>query len=130
MRTSLDVSELRAVQRDLESVGSRSRAAVKPVLRESGRVVRDLARSKIQGFMSGKSAIKHYPRAITHQAVEGGMAVEVGPERAKKQGGMGAAIEFGSSKAGPFPHLNPAAEEHLPVMQSKIIQAVTDRLWR
>ena len=71
----------------------------------------------------------HYPDSIDHERKFGGLgvAVEVGPNSGKKQGGMGRGFELGSQNQPP--HLDgtralPAAEARL----SKLADAAIDAL--
>lgn len=65
---------------------------------------------------SHRGYLPHYPRAISYDVTSGagGIVGEVGPDRAKLQGGLGRILEFGTINSAPIPHLNPALEAELP----------------
>jgi hypothetical protein len=65
---------------------------------------------------SRRGYLPHYPRAITYEVKAAGADItgEVGPERARLQGGLGRLIEYGSVNNAPIPHLTPALDAELP----------------
>jgi hypothetical protein len=48
---------------------------------------------------------KHYPSSITHDVTveSGSVSADIGPERARPQGGMGPGFEYGSVHTAPHP---------------------------
>jgi hypothetical protein len=65
---------------------------------------------------SHRGYLPHYPRSISYDVTSsaGGIVGEVGPDRAKLQGGLGRILEFGTVNSAPIPHLNPALDAELP----------------
>lgn len=65
---------------------------------------------------SHRGYLPHYPRSISYDVRSGGGGIvgEVGPDRAKLQGGLGRLIEYGSRNSAPIPHLSPALDAELP----------------
>ena len=65
---------------------------------------------------SHRGYLPHYPRSISYDVKAAGDSVigEIGPDRAKLQGGLGRLIEYGSQNNAPIPHLNPALDAELP----------------
>lgn len=65
---------------------------------------------------SHRGYLPHYPRSISYDVTSGSGSIvgEVGPDRAKLQGGLGRLLEFGSRNSAPIPHLNPALDAELP----------------
>lgn len=77
------------------------------IKRDAQRIVRAASR---HGYLP------HYPRSISYDVKAAGGAIvgEVGPDRAKLQGGLGRIIEYGSVNNAPIPHLNPALDAEAP----------------
>lgn len=73
---------------------------------------------------TGYAHIPHLPRAISYDVTSAGGTVtgEVGPDRAKQQGGLGAYVEFGTINNGPLPGGIPAHA----VEEPKFVKAVGD----
>jgi hypothetical protein len=71
---------------------------------------------KIIRAASMKGYLPHYPRAISYDVKSSGGSIigEVGPDRAKLQGGLGRLLEYGSQNNAPIPHLNPALDAEVP----------------
>ena len=65
---------------------------------------------------SHRGYLPHYPRSITYDVTREGdsVSVEIGPERGRLQGGLGAILEFGTSHSPPIPHLSPALDAEAP----------------
>lgn len=86
---------------DLSMVGARSVPAVRTVMADVGSAfARDWADNARE--TSGEHG-KYYPDSIDSELVFDvtGVSVEVGPNRAKKQGAMGRGFEFGSRNQSP-----------------------------
>lgn len=60
--------------------------------------------------------LPHYPRSISYEVTAAGADItgEVGPNRAKTQGGLGSYIEYGTIHNAPIPHLNPGLDQETP----------------
>jgi hypothetical protein len=65
---------------------------------------------------STRGYLPHYPRSISYDVTASGDTVtgEIGPDRAKLQGGLGRIIEYGTVNNAPIPHLSPALDAELP----------------
>lgn len=65
---------------------------------------------------STKGYLPHYPRSISYTVTSGGGSIigEIGPDRAKLQGGLGRIIEYGTVNSAPIPHLSPALDAEVP----------------
>jgi hypothetical protein len=114
-----DLAELAAVLR-------RSGASVQ---REVGRAVRaeatdlrDDMRELISSQITGLY-LPHFAASITSE-MTGQLSAEVGPDSGLPQGGMGAAIEFGSAKHGPLPYAMPGADKSDERLPEKVMDAV------
>jgi len=96
-----DASEVFELAADLRGIGAKA----VPALRGSmGAVGEALAKDWADNARetSGEHG-KHYPDSIDSELVFdlGGVSVDVGPNTAKKQGGMGKGFEFGSKNQPP-----------------------------
>jgi hypothetical protein len=60
--------------------------------------------------------LPHYPKSITYEVTDSGTVVrsEIGPDAAKRQGGLGRLLELGSQNNAPIPHLIPALDREEP----------------
>lgn len=65
---------------------------------------------------SHRGYLPHYPRAISYDVKATGDSVtgEIGPDRAKLQGGLARLLEYGSRNNAPIPHLNPSLDAEVP----------------
>lgn len=90
-----DASEVYELAADLAGTGRRVVAPLRSVMGEAGQA---LAKEWHDNAVetSGEHG-KHYPKSIDSELVFdlGGISVDVGPNAAKKQGGMGMGFEFG-----------------------------------
>lgn len=88
--------------------------AAEEALEQGGKWVTYQARDLLRGQTTGVY-LKHYPRSISSETERsaGIVTMIVGPESGKPQGGMGLGVEYGSSNAPPFPHLNPAFDDRV-----------------
>jgi hypothetical protein len=77
------------------------------IKRQAARIVR---------AASHRGYLPHYPRSIDYDVTTAGTVItgEVGPNRAKLQGGLGRLIELGSANNAPIPHLSPALDAEEP----------------
>lgn len=123
---ALDRSELDAFEQHLRGAGARVREPLNQIVERGGKRIARTARELIQGQITGVY-LPHYPKSITSE-MTGDMQAEIGPVSARKQGGMGAAIEYGSIKAGPFPHMNPAADIEVPKIADDAARAAARTL--
>lgn len=91
-----DASEIFKLASDLSQVGGKTVPAMRGVMEEAGRALADDWRANAVET-SGTHGI-HYPQSIDHELSLSvrSIGVEVGPNSAKKQGGMGMGFEFGS----------------------------------
>lgn len=112
---SFDASDLRRLADDLAAAPDRLKPDVDRIVERGALNIRRRAQRRIRDQIRGVY-LPHYARSITYDVDKGGTyaEAEVGPESGMPQGGMGAAIEFGSARHGPLPHLLPAYDEELP----------------
>lgn len=90
-----DVTEVRELIISLETVGIEAFRRLRDLTRDSSHDLRDLWRAN--AAESAGSHGKLYPRSITDSAVGGiGMVWEIGPDRSRRQGGMGRGFEYGA----------------------------------
>lgn len=91
-----DASEIYDLAGDLSAVSAKMVPALRVTMAAVGESFADDWRDNAVET-SGEHG-KHYPKSIDSELVfnAGGVSVDVGPNSAKKQGGMGAGFEFGS----------------------------------
>lgn len=96
-----DASEVYKLAADLSQVGAKSIPAMRGVMNEVGQAfAKEWAANARE--TSGEHG-RHYPDSIDSELVFdfGGVSVDVGPNRDKKQGSMGRGFEFGSENQPP-----------------------------
>lgn len=96
-----DASEVYRLAGDLSMVGARAVPALRGVMAQAGEgLAREWAANARE--TSGTHG-RHYPNSIDSELVfdVGGVSVDVGPNRSKKQGSMGRGFEFGSRNQPP-----------------------------
>lgn len=96
-----DASQVYKLSTDLNAVGFKMVPALRQAMDQAGRVFADEWR-KNAVETSGTHG-KHYPKSIDSELTSSitSVNVEVGPNKAKRQGGMGAGFEFGSENQPP-----------------------------
>lgn len=119
---SADTSDLLRYASHLDHVVDRIEEAAGPVIERGGMNVKRSAQEAIRGQVRGQY-LRHYPRSITYEMVEP-LAVEIGPDSAKPQGGMGRGVEFGSANTPPMPHLLRSGEDEGPNLEKHLADVV------
>ncbi len=110
---------IRVDTRDLSAWADELGDAADKVLPEARNVVaRGVMNIKrdARRLASGHDFLPHYPMSITYDIRQGGDYVEgeVGPDKNRRQGPLGAIIESGSVNSAPMPHMAPATAKELP----------------
>lgn len=111
-----DFSELDELAADLTRAGARTAVKAIPVMhRAANNIVRD-AKQLAPGAGGDNSAAKHYPDSITYdlEVTTDAIVVEVGPDKARRQGALGNLLEYGTSTHAPHAHLGPALDRESP----------------
>lgn len=96
-----DASEVYKLAGDLSQVGFKASLALRPAMASAGEALaEEWRRNAVE--TSGAHG-RYYPASITSGLAfdTGGISVDVGPDRSKKQGGMGKGFEFGSENQPP-----------------------------
>ena len=125
MTENIDVSEVRALAADLSTMGARVVKPMAEMFDETGDDLRDLWRTNARRT-SGKHG-KHYPNSITAERKLGtDIIVEVGPDRALRQGSMGRGFEFGSKNQPPHLDGQKAANAIEPKIDRRIAEVLRD----
>lgn len=101
-----DASDFYALASDLTDVSAKAVPALRSAMAQGGQAFAQQWAANATAT-SGTHG-KHYPKSIDSELVFnlGGVSVDVGPNAAKKQGGMGKGFEFGSENQPP--HLDGA----------------------
>ncbi|MFB4285700.1 hypothetical protein ACBJ59_61310 [Nonomuraea sp. MTCD27] len=103
----LDASELLAISEWIDDGERRAAEGAYPLVKEHALALQKLWQENARQT-AGKHG-KHYPRSITAEQINtdpGAVVWEVGPDRARKQGSMGAGFEYGGPNQPP--HLDGA----------------------
>lgn len=122
MGVHIDTTEIKTLTHDISRMPLAIQRRVPDAMRELGREAqrRWRADSRQQDLPHGK----HYPKAITNELTEAGLAVEIGPESHRPQGGMGAGFEYGSRNQPPHLSGNKMADRMEPKIPERITKAV------
>jgi hypothetical protein len=121
-----DVGELRAWAKDLgEAAEDLIPQARKVLVRGVINIKRDAKRR-----IGRPAAAPYYAASITDDVRQGGdyVEVEVGPDKNRRQGALGNLLEFGSVNNGPIPHMAPATDKELPVIERYLDGLVAELL--
>lgn len=117
MNVNFDSPDLVALVQDLVNAPAHIVPAVRGVVNKGAlNIKKDAARRFTEQRVGGY--LPHYARAISYDVDVSSVSVsaDVGPDSSKPQGGMGAAIEYGTARAAPMPHLGPALDAEVPKM--------------
>lgn len=128
---SIEIQGLTGLTRDLETAAAEALPAVRAVTIANGQMLRDIWRDNARRT-AGKHG-KWYPSSITSQGTSSGggalgAVVEVGPDKSRRQGGMGRGFEYGSVHQPPHLDGTKAAEQVEPQFVSEIEQAISGLL--
>ena len=118
--------EILALAADLSSVGPKMVRPMRKVFDDMGQRVAD-EWANIARTTAGVHG-KHYPASIDHDFVGLGIEVEVGPNKAKKQGSMGRGFEFGSVNQPPHLDGIKASEKVAPLFERAAALQIEDLL--
>jgi hypothetical protein len=124
-----DASEVFKMAADLASIGAKSVPAMRGVMAGVGESFAAEWASNARET-SGEHGI-HYPDSITAELVfdVGGISVDVGPDKSKKQGSMGRGFEFGSRNQPP--HLDGLrALDGLQVRAERMVESAVGFLFK
>jgi hypothetical protein len=118
-----DSRELRELGADLAGIGRRTAG---PVIAAFGESAGDLASTWARNAKETAGVHgKHYPRSIDFEMrASTNVHFEVGPNKSKKQGGMGAGFEYGSKNQPPHLDGQRAADEVLPRLEERVSRAL------
>jgi hypothetical protein len=122
MNVTFDAPELVALVQDLVNVEARIVPAERAVLvRGALNIKRDAQKLFTEQRKGGY--LPHYANSISYDVgdVVGGVEAEVGPDSSKLQGGMGSAIEYGTARDAPMPHLGPALDNETPKFEAQVL---------
>lgn len=123
MNLNFDSPDLESLHQDLLDVATTIGPAVRAVVSKGALNIKTDAKQRFTDQRVG-NYLPRYARSISYDLDSTGDLIEavIGPESDKPQGGMGAAIEYGSARTPPLPHLNPALDAEDP----KAVDAIGD----
>lgn len=121
---SVDMTGVLAAASELRRIRSRLRPEMRRATVASAKAVQNKARASIRAQTSGKTT-GWYPTSITYEVKESNansVFAVIGPETANRghKPTMGLILEFGTSKQGPKPHLNPAFQSEWMVYMMRM----------
>ena len=119
---SIDASEVTQLGRKLLVASTLTFAGAKAVVEKAALNVKNDARQRASGIRHAPS----YPSSIQYEMV--GIQAEIGPEVGGPQWGLGDILEYGTPNSAPHPHLMPAAQKELPVMEKFLVDLATKAL--
>ncbi len=116
----MEIQGLTGLTHDLEQAAVEALPVVKAITEANGKVLEEMWRANAR-LTAGKHG-KYYPSSITSESVLqfGAAAVEVGPDKSRKQGGMGRGFEYGSVHQPP--HLD--GTKAVEVIEPKFVSEV------
>jgi hypothetical protein len=120
-----DFHEIETLIAQIDGAGVRAAHDIAAELNDVGREIRDDARQFAPGAHGGVA--RHYPATITHEIVDGGTAVEIGPEKGG-QGSLGHIFEYGTAHSAPQAHLGPALDRSEPTLAPRLAEAASRSL--
>lgn len=96
-----DASEIYELAGDMSQAGAKAVPALRETMAQAGSAFADQWRDNSRQNFSDDGHAKHYPDSIDSDLVFdlGGVSVDVGPNRAKKQGFLGHILEFGGERS-------------------------------
>lgn len=121
-----DASEVFALANSLAGVGAKSVPAARAGMALAGEAVAKSWRNAVLSASDGDSTIPHYPDAIDSELVFDirGVSVDIGPNKAKKQGSLGHLIEFGTETSPPHLHGLAAVTSNEALAERVLDQAI------
>lgn len=123
---SVNTSELRKWQADLERTPARAVPGLLAVLRKGSlNVKRDWQRA-----WRGHAHIPALPSAISYDVTRSraGLHAEIGVDKVRAQGPLGNIIEFGTLKNAPIPGGLPALSREIPNLEREIGRVMAEAL--
>jgi hypothetical protein len=101
-----DASEFYDLANDLSQVDAKTVPLARAAMLAAGEVVAKAWRNNILSESAASTSIPHYPESIDAELTFSirAITVEVGPNKAKKQGSLGHLIELGTETSPPHLH--------------------------
>lgn len=125
---SVTIDGLDALLSAFQSAPANLEAESLKVVSKGALNIKNDARQRVQAGLHARSHLPHYPRSISYDLLDAGLTAEIGPDPTMIQGRFGRGIEFGSSHAGPIPHMLPAADTEAPKFEEALRQAAIGAL--
>lgn len=118
----IDMSEVNELAADLLFASVKALPAVAAVIEKGSLKIKNEARANIRA-VDIKGRLPHYPNSISYDVdvdPVGSVSGEIGPDKDKPQGPLGNVLEYGTSISAPVPHLQPALENEVPIVQAQL----------
>lgn len=126
---SADVSELRALARDLSEAPRRVQREAAGVVEKGALNVKNGMRDDAEGI----GHAPHFPRSITYDmkvgaALVGRIEAEIGPDKGLPQGALGNILYFGTSNNAPVRDIGKALAEEAPRFEKALADLAAEAL--
>ena len=124
----VDFTELDEFVTDLRQAGARAAMQAVPVMHRAANNVQRTARD----LAPAGPTTPAYPDSITYdlEIASGAIAVEVGPDKDRRQGALGNILEYGTSTHPPHPHLGPALDQEELNLEKHLAELGADAIGR
>lgn len=120
------VTGLHELEADLQTAIDEALPAVEKVTSKGALNIKRATQAAWQGLAHAPSL----PSAVSYDITTSGLGVaaEIGPDKAKRQGALGNLLEYGSVNNAPIPALNPALDAEEPRYVAALANVVGDLL--
>lgn len=118
----LDMTDVSVLAVDLMAQAATALPATKKIIEVGANKVKKEAAATIRAADT-KGRLPAYPSSITYDVeVEGtgNVSGEIGPDKDRTQGPLGNVLEYGTSRSGPVPHLQPALEGEATIVEAEL----------
>ena len=121
---SVDTSELRALEAELEQIPAEKLPQFKAVVVKGAVNVKTGMRADAAGGQS----YRHFPRSIDFDVIDGGLGAEIGPDKGRIQGALGNLLYFGTSRTGGVLDINGPLNREAPRFEDALADVAEDIL--
>ncbi|SFO59740.1 hypothetical protein [Amycolatopsis rubida] len=120
----VDMSQVDQLARDLEAIPEKTLPKFRKVVEKGAVNIKNGMRRDAQGHPT----FAHFPRSITYDTKDDGLAAEIGPDKALIQGALGNIVYFGTSKNAPVLDINGPLRKEEPRFADAIADVAEDIL--
>ena len=127
----LDMTQVNVLGLELLAASTAILPAVEKIIEVGAAKVKAEAKANIQAA-DLRGRLPAYPHSITYDMEvdpKGTVSGEVGPDKERPQGPLGNVLEYGTSKGRPVPHLQPALEGEVVIVQQQMAAVAGRLIW-